>query len=226
MWNKILLMVLVGMSAIAFAKAPIEPLEKNLNPAAKTAPTEELKTLLAGVESLQANFQQQMVNNKGVVLQKSSGKMWLQKPGKFRWSIEGKDKRLVIADGKQIWDYDIDLDQVTVQPFSQGQTSAPIFFLTGDTQSLSKDFTVANLTKNQALPDCDQSFELKPKQSQGAFQWIRVGFKNKALKTLEVLDQLGQQARFQFTELVLNSKIPATQFQFKPPPGVDVVGQS
>lgn len=190
-------------------------------------PIAELKALLAEVNTLQAQFEQKMMNSKGGVLQKSAGQVWLKKPGKFRWQIEGKDQRVVVADGKQIWDYDIDLEQVTVQQLGDGQGAAPIFFLSGETEALPRDFTVTSLakTKNSDLAESDVCFELKPKQQQGAFQWIRIGFKNKALKELELLDQLGQRSYIQFDHVVLNSDIDAIQFQFTPPKGVDVVGR-
>src|SRR5215467_1914400 len=169
-------------------------------------PETELKALLSEVNTLQGNFQQQIVNGKGAVLQKSAGKMWLKKPGQFRWEVKGKDQRVVVADGKQIWDYDVDLEQVTVQKLSKGQAAAPIFFLTGETAALARDFTIMAVeSKGQCLKDSDQCFELKPKQQQGSFQWIRLGFKHKALKELELLDQLGQHSFFQFDQVVLNS---------------------
>lgn len=190
----------------------------------------QLKAMLSQVESLQGTFKQKISTEQGKVLQQCEGKMWLKKPGQFRWEVQGKDKRLVVANGKQVWDYDVDLEQVTIQQLSKGQNSAPIFFLTGDVNSLSQDFNVSllnekeNVKGSNGFNNSDQVFELKPKASQGSFQWIRIGFKNKALSELEMLDHLGQRSSFVFNNLQLNTNISNKLFQFTPPKGVDVVG--
>lgn len=208
---------------------------------ASSNPEADLKAVLSQVDSLQGNFKQEICTEKGKILQQCEGKMWLKKPGLFRWEVLGKDQRIVVADGKKVWDYDIDLEQVTVQPFTKGQSTAPIFFLTGDTNSLSKDFSVSffnsadnssagkninekNIKDFKNFQDSDQVFELKPKSSQAAFQWIRIGFKNKALNELEVLDHLGQVSSFTFEKVQQNTSIEKKLFQFKTPKGVDVVG--
>jgi outer membrane lipoprotein carrier protein len=192
---------------------------------AATHPETELKSLLSQLESLQGNFQQKMSTEQGKLLQQCEGKMWLKKPGQFRWEVLGKDKRIVVGNGKKIWDYDLDLEQVTIQQLSKGQNSAPIFFLTGDVNSISRDFKVA-IYKPEAdnFKGSEKAFELKPKSAEGSFQWIRIGFKNNLLSELEVLDHLGQRSNFTFSQVQLNPNIPNNLFQFTPPKGVDVVG--
>lgn len=185
--------------------------------------SEHLKSLLTPISSMQANFSQTVKNQQGKVLQSLSGKVTLKKPGQFRWEVVGRDPRLVIADGKEVWDYDKDLEQVSVQKLEKGQTRAPIYFLTGDVNALDQDFTVTELSSKKCLQNSDQCFELKPKKSEGAFQWIRIGFKSKKLNEMEMLDQLGQYSRFSFKNVTLNSPIPANIFKFTPPKGVDVL---
>src|SRR5690348_16392147 len=102
------------------------------NVLAATTDTAELKTLLTSVSSLQGNFQQVIKSEAGRQLQTAIGKMWIKKPGQFRWEVLGNEPRLIIADGRKVWDYDRDLDQVTIQKLNKAQTAAPIFFLTGD----------------------------------------------------------------------------------------------
>lgn len=197
--------------------------------AAPTGASSELKSLLSPLQTLSGQFSQKVMNEQGILLQEAKGKVQLKKPGQFRWEMEGQDPRSVIADGKKVWDYDKELEQVTVQPFVKGQGSAPIFFLTGDVSALDKDFKVVKINPNdkgKCMEGCDACFELEPKASQGSFQWIRVGFKDKKLHEMELLDQLGQRSVFIFTGVVLNENIPAQQFQFKPPKGVDVVENS
>lgn len=190
--------------------------------------TTGLKNLLNPVSTLQGGFDQTVrsAGPKGSVLQRVSGKVSLKKPAQFRWEVLGKEPRLVVADGKKVWDYDKELEQVIVQNLNKGQSRAPIFFLTGDTNSLDKDFkitAVTNTGSNTCLSASDVCFELKPKKDDGSFQWIKIGFKDKTLKEMEMLDQLGQHSQFVFKDVKINQTIPATEFQFSPPKGVDVL---
>lgn len=185
----------------------------------------ELKSLLAPIESLTADFQQELLNEQGATLQQAKGQMSLKKPGQFRWEVQGKDPRLVVSNGKKVWDYDKDLEQVTIQKISKAESRAPIFFLTGDVSTLKNDFKIAKLTeKNKTcMKNSEQCFELIPKTEHSPFQSIRVGFKNKILNELEMSDQLGQKSFFMFSDAKLNAPLPDTQFQFVVPKGVDVV---
>ena len=61
--------------------------------------SEELRTL-------QASFEQQVISTDGAVQDKSSGEVWLMRPGLFRWEYGGDFPEKVIADGANIWIYD------------------------------------------------------------------------------------------------------------------------
>lgn len=197
---------------------------KNKNINDKTVP---LKTLLQPVTSLSANFEQELLNPQGKMMQEVKGQMWLKKPGQFRWEIQGKDARLVVSNGKQVWDYDKDLEQVTIQKISKGESKAPIFFLTGDVESLEKDFKINNFTERNKpcmRAGSQMCYELTPKSEQAPFQKIDIGFKEGVLNELIMVDQLGQTSFFKFTQTKLNPPVAANLFQFVPPKGIDVVG--
>lgn len=184
-----------------------------------------LETLLMPIAALKGNFEQSLKNEQGVELQHLTGTLALKKPGQFRWEVLGDEPRLVVSNGKKVWDYDEDLEQVTIQRLNQGQSKAPIFFLTGVKNSLHQDFTVKKLplTKGKCLQKSDACFELTPKGEESAFLWIKIGFKDKNLKEMELLDQLGQRSLFHFNRIDLNPVLPNTIFQFVPPPGVDIL---
>jgi outer membrane lipoprotein carrier protein len=225
----------VGVVAVVYLFSPVILAETS------QSSSDQLKTLLNPITTLQGGFQQTVKSERGKVLQRLSGKVWLKKPAQFRWEILGKDSRLVIADGKKVWDFDKDLDQVTVQKLDKGQTRAPIYFLTGDANSIDKDFHVTSIgsqkserseksenaekqnSPGKCLQESNACFELKPKQKEGAFQWVRIGFKDKILREMEMLDQLGQYSHFVFKDVILNGNISTNQFQFTPPAGVDVL---
>lgn len=190
-----------------------------------TSTTESLQELLMPLSTLEGKFEQVIKNERGETLQYFSGKVWLKKPGQFRWEVLGDEPRLVVSDGHKVWDYDKDLEQVIVQKLAEGQIKAPIFFLTGDIKTLDKDFKIHQIAskKGECLSKSDTCFQLAPKGEEGAFQWIKIGFKDNVLMEMELLDQLGQDSRFSFKEVKMNQPIPVDRFEFKSPKGVDVL---
>lgn len=189
--------------------------------------SDALKALLNPVNSMQAQFQQTVTNENGKVLQHTRGSLWLHKPKQFRWEIKGEDARLIVSNGKKIWDYDEDLSQVSIQPLAKNAQKLPIFFLSGDVTSLDQDFNVKYCQSSEK----NTCFELIPKESadsdeqSGIFQRIVLRFENQVLKALETVDQLGQKTVFKFKDVKLNVAIPESRFQFVPPKGVDIIGK-
>ncbi|MBK6292931.1 MAG: outer-membrane lipoprotein carrier protein LolA [Rhodoferax sp.] len=52
---------------------------------------------------------------------------------------------------------------------------------------------------------------------------MRVGFRDGALAALEILDSFGQKSVLSFGAFQANAALDASHFQFKPPPGADVI---
>jgi outer membrane lipoprotein carrier protein len=130
--------------------------------------------------------------------------------------------QLIVGDGQQVWLYDPDLQQVTVQPMSKAMASTPAALLSG--QSLEKDFVLKALPI-QAAQGTDAGLEwveALPKVKEGSFQSVKVGFRAGQLVSIEVLDGFGQRSKLDFT--AFNSANVSPQlFVFTPPPGVDVL---
>jgi outer membrane lipoprotein carrier protein len=153
----------------------------------------------------------------------SSGTFEFQRPGRFRFVYRKPFEQTIVADGKTLWLYDADLNQVTQrkQADALGNTPAAIIAAKPDVQSLQADFTL------QALPDKDglEWVQATPKNKEGELQSVKVGFKGDALTTLDILDGFGQRSVLQFSQTQTNPSFPPNAFEFKPPAGADVVKQ-
>jgi len=67
--------------------------------------------------------------------------------------------------------------------------------------------------------------QLIPKNKDGGFETIRIGFEQGKLATLEMIDGFGQTTRVTLRNSKENIRIDPARFRFTPPKGVDVVGQ-
>lgn len=179
----------------------------------------QLQDFVQQTKQGQMQFTQTVTSPDGKKVRHSSGSLAFSRPGKFRFEYTQPMPQLIVGDGKQVWLYDPDLEQVTVRPMSQAIGSTPAALLAGG--DLEKDFTL------KALPDVQsmQWVQAMPKVKEGAFQSLKVGFKGADLAAIEVLDGFGQRSRLDFSPMKLSSPIKADQFTFTPPDGVDVLKQ-
>ena len=182
---------------------------------------QRLDTFFTGVSSLQGSFNQQVFSKKGKVIQQSTGDISMLRPGKFRWVYKTPDPQTIVSNGKNIWVYDEDLEQVTIKPMSQALSSAPIALLTRK-QKPDEQFQVQAITHNAAGLDW---FKLTPHKKSKDFKFFEIGLDNNGLRQMIMHDQLGQR-----TVLQLNAKtnvpINGSTFFFNIPAGVDVIGKA
>ena len=80
---------------------------------------------LATVNPLTADFSQVVRNRDGQIVDRASGRLSLSRPNRFRWDYQKPYLQTIVADGKQLWLYDSDLEQVTVRALEQGLGSTP-----------------------------------------------------------------------------------------------------
>ncbi|MDO4683858.1 MAG: outer membrane lipoprotein carrier protein LolA [Lautropia sp.] len=146
------------------------------------------------------------------------GRFAFSRPGKFRWEIESPDQQLIVTDGKKLHFHDKDLQQVTVREAGDAfrETPAAVLFGFGD---LNERFRLSELGVHGGVA----WVEAIPRALDSGFDRIRVGMRDGQPVAMEVSDAFGQINRYHFTELRTGVKLPDTDFNFVPPPGVDVL---
>lgn len=178
--------------------------------------SQELVQLLGNLQTLQAQFTQTVMDGRGKAIQKTSGQMSMQRPGKFRWQTFSPGKQLLIADGNKIWFYDEGLEQVTVQKQQAVSQNSPAMLLSGSPEQLSEQFIISKQ---------GSTFKLVPKNKEGLFRSVQLTFNNQQLVNMKLIDNLGQVTVVQFSQVKSNPALSASLFTFKVPQGVDVVRQ-
>ena len=179
----------------------------------------QLESRLNAAKTLKAQFTQ-VVRADRREISRSKGTMALQRPGKFRWSVAAPMEQLVIADGENLWIYDIDLEQVTVKKQGKSIGGTPALFLSGATQQITNDFEVSMHAEKDK-----EYYELRARSPQENFQKINMVFRKDSLSRLILHDQLGQVTSIDFRKVQANRPLSEKLFRFVPPRGVDVVRQ-
>ena len=189
-------------------------------PPAAASPASEVEKYLSGLASWSADFTQTIDDGHGNVLRSAAGRLYLQRPGKFRWDYSEPSEQLILADGKQIWFYDKDLAQANVRDMDTSLASTPASLLSGS-GSVSTQFDVTVLSPSGGL----KWFQLVPKHSDTDFQLVRIGFDKGELRSMFLADKLNQITQLTFSNSKRNVPLAPDLFSFAPPPGVDVIGR-
>ena len=188
-------------------------------PFAEAAAVEKLHRFLDTMKTLRADFAQIVVAKNGKKSQQSSGVMMISRPGKFRWQIDKPYSQLLVGDGEKVWIYDQDLRQVTVKKVDAAIGSTPAALLVGG-KTLEKNFTLREIGARDGL----EWLEAIPKTADSGFEKIQIGFSGNDVKAMELFDNFGQMTSLYFNNIDRNPQLAASLFSFKPPAGVDVLG--
>lgn len=187
---------------------------------ADTHSAQDLNQLLQNLHSMEANFTQTTHAGKGKVT-RTTGKMYMQKPGRFRWDIKKPMPQLIVANQKTLWIYDPDLTQVTIRKFQYEAGEAPALLLSHENNTVEKNFNVSVVQKKSN----EQWYNLTPKKSDGMYEKIQLGVSNGAIQKMALTDNLGHQTAIEFSQVKTNTSLQPGLFQFKTPRGVDVIDE-
>ena len=190
----------------------------SLQAATEQVAIERLTTLLNQAQTISGRFSQLTLDGSGTQLQETSGEMALKRPGQFRWHTDAPMEQLLVSNGEQIWLYDPDLEQVTIQKMDQRLTHTPALLLSGDVSQIAESFEIT-LKEGGSVVD----FILKPKAADSLFESLRLSFRNGVINDMQLIDNVGQRTNILFLGVKMNPPIPASQFTFEVPEGADVI---
>lgn len=180
-----------------------------------------LNNFLANAKTIKADFTQTVVTGKKSRV--TTGTMEIQRPNKFRWEYV-KDQQLIVSDSKNIYIYDKPLQQVTVKSLGQSIDKSPAALLAGANNIKS----LYNISDYKSGGDNLQWVKVEPKSSadNNGFQTVLMGFGSDGkIAAMQFVDTFGNKTSLKFSNVQTAVTIPASDFQFTPPKGVDVLQQ-
>ena len=179
---------------------------------------------LQGLEGLQAEFKQTLVDRSGQVTDESSGQLAIKRPDRFRWDYRDPHEQVIVSDGARVWLYDSDLEQVTVRKLDVALASTPAMLLSGQ-GTLRDNFDVIETAERAGVT----WVRMQPKRNDTDFKSVSLGFagpKGQELRAMELADKLGQTTQLEFSNVKRNPTLDPSLFVFKVPAGADVIGDA
>jgi len=186
----------------------------------------DLKTLLDRLQkhyqqttSFSAKFQEEIAPAGGTKRERE-GIVYYRKPGRMRWEFGGDDKELIVSDGKLLYNYQPDLNQVIETPLEQAfKSSAAASFLLG-IGNVQRDFDAS--TPKSPPADGLAHVKLAPKNGGDTIE-IGIDPATLDLKTLLLTDALGDVTELTFSDLKDGAPLDNKLFEFVAPAGADIV---
>ena len=179
-----------------------------------------LRDFFNNTTTMRAQFSQVVNDNQGRKIQEVDGTMQLQRPNKFRWDYKKPYEQQIVSDGKQVFLYDTELQQVTIRELSKTLGSSPAALLAGG-EAVEKSFILKNATRKDGL-----AWVLAlPKDKESGFDRVLLGFKADKLRKMELHDSFNHITHITFDDVERNPTLQDATFLFTPPEGVDVVGE-
>jgi chaperone LolA len=178
------------------------------------ADADALDRFYTDTRTLAGRFTQTVRDGSGAVTEQSRGSFAIERPGRFRWDYEAPYEQTIVADGRELWVYEPDLDQVTVRPIDEQSADAPGLLLSG-ARFPRELFEVSAQSDGWLL--------LTPRRKDSGLGSVRLKLAAGSVQALELSDGLGQTTRIEFTDTQRNGPVPAARFRFSPPPDVDVI---
>jgi outer membrane lipoprotein carrier protein len=173
------------------------------------------------VKDFRADFTQSF---RGIALPQQTserGKVMVKKPYRMRWTYTAPEKKELVTDGLQIWDYRPVDRVVLVRPLpKEGEASTALLFLAGR-GNLTRDFSVS---MPATQPEGEWHLSLVPKSRQADFTSlvVQVDRRSMALRGLVKIDETGTWA-YKFVNLEENVGLSDKSFFFTPPAGVEII---
>ena len=198
-----------------------------------------------GLRSLTADFTETRTDAQGHATQQATGRLLVLRPGRFRWEIHPKGEgagQLLVADGRNLWYYDSDLEQVTVKPEQAALTATPAMLLSGGPTALAafdvsavgapgdagaqgESGTGAGAPGNVGAAGNLDWVRVAPKAADADFREALLGFSGNRLRRMILKDKLGGTATIAFQRAERNAPVSEGEVSFTPPAGVDVIGK-
>ena len=191
---------------------------------------EQLRQFVKTVQSAQGEFAQQQMRtpkpnepqDKLKLIRQTSGQFIFQRPGKFVWDMQKPYEQKLIADGKQLLMWDKDLNQLTIRSANQALAASPAAILFGES-ALDAQFELEDGGSKTDLQWVNLQPKVKPGQGDLPYTKIAIGMAAGLPKALELTDGFGSVVLVVFNQMQINPKIEPSRFQFKAPPGAEVL---
>ena len=215
-WGRTLYLVLIFAGPLVCNQVFAQP---QIGQSQESAAESVLEQLLLGFDTLGATILQLITESDGGVLEESDILMRLKRPGGFYWETIAPFPELIVTDGKTLWNYQPDLEQVVIEDWNGEDSELAAQLLSGNTTGLRTDYEVVQLASGKE----QQHFRLTPLAVDSVYKTITIGFERGIIQSIHVASKNGQLTAWDFISVQHNPQLEDSLFRFTPPVGIEII---
>ena len=179
-------------------------------------------SFLDSLGELQQSFVQDSYGTAGELLERVRGRMALRHPGNFRWEILQPWEQYIVVNKDDFWSYDPDLQQAVKRSSQEvlQHTPAAILLRFAPPEEYFTVFFAIPTTDDDKVVE----LSLLPYDTgAAAFEEMTLSYSEASLNRIAYTDHFGRVTEIVFSDLAEPFADARAMFDFKPPPGVDVI---
>lgn len=216
---KLLFPLVLELALIAQRPSALAAAGSRTDDAHLQAIVERIESHLGKTRSLQADFTQTVSSVAGE-RRVRTGVFYYLKPSRMRWAFKGPSAETIVSDGKTVYTYQPDLNQVIETPASQAFGSQNATAILLDATNLSKYFKI---TRPTTAPHPAMISLLLTPRDRGLALRVEIDPKTLNPASFEFQDAMGDRTRIDLSNIKINVTLSNFLFRFSPPPGADIV---
>lgn len=171
------------------------------------------------IQSVEADFSQEVSTRAMKTSQKSGGKVWFKKPGKMRWEYRAPVRDEIVSDGRSVWVWQPDLNQA-IEKRVAGPSALATDFLSG-LGKIKREF------ETTGVEDRGDTWRLglKPRQEDSGVRRLSLDIDKSSMLVVRTIvhDQFGGETKVSFRNIKTNPEMRDSLFEFTPPKGANIV---
>lgn len=154
----------------------------------------------------------------------SEGEVWFKKPGKMRWSFDTPNKDQIVSDGKTLWFYDEEEQQVIETPIAQVSETQSTTTLLSGLGNIKELFNASFTQPGDIIPNGGYLVDLVPRGEEEYNKvTISVDKNDMMVNTIYLYDPFGNLTTVKLADIKTNGTVSDSLFDFKAPQGTEVV---
>jgi len=221
-----------GRVALADPPAPVklpEPAATARPAAPSSGPTAaevagRVQAFYDQTKTFQADFKQEYLIKIHNQKKTSDGHVVFEKPGKMSFTYNQPNGNRVVSDGKLLKVYEKENQQMFEQAVDKSQYPAALAFLMGQ-GDLAKSFSLRLLDASAMKFEGGYVLEGTPLEATPAYQLVLlyIDTATAQVRRVLILDAQGNRNRFDFSNPIVNMRVPQNEFVLTPPPGTQIL---
>jgi len=193
--------------------------EENLN-----AVIDGIQKKYEQINNFQALFTQESEVKALNKTQLAQGEVWFKKPGKMRWNYNSPNKDQIVSDGKTLWFYDEEEEQVIETPLAQVSETQSTTTLLSGLGNIKQLFNASFAESVGINPNGSYLVDLVPKGDEEYNKvTISVNKTDMMVNTLYLYDPFGNLTTVKLADIKVDGGVSDSLFNFKTPDGAEVV---